>query len=218
MIQEHYGIHVLRDDLMGGTKMVCMPFIQENDYEYVYASSVYGGFQISLSLYFGKSLTIFCAKRNVMHPNTLRCKELGANIIEVPFGYLSVIEKKAREYSQKPNCKKIIFGGKDYIDAIEKYAASLKLKGIDEIWCAVGSGTLVSAICRAYPNIKVYGVTVGGKVKIDYPNLTLLEYHKPFSYESKLQLDFPSMPNYDRKAFEVCLLKSDGNVLFWNVL
>jgi len=90
---------IVRDDLLGGTKIVCMPLIEDDLIEeYVYASPVYGGFQISLSTYFGKKTTIFCAKRNKLHPNTIICKNLGATIIEVPYGYLSVIEKKAREY------------------------------------------------------------------------------------------------------------------------
>lgn len=210
---------IIRDDLIGGTKMVVMPLIEEvGIQEYVYASPVYGGFQISLSTYFGNKMTIFCAKRNIMHPNTIRCKNLGATIIEVPYGYLSVVEKHARDYCQKPFCKKIIFGGSDYIDAIEKHVLSKNIKDIDEIWCAVGSGTLVSAICRACPDIKVYGVVVGGKVNVSFPNLQLIQYPKPFSYECRLKVDFPSMPNYDLKAYDLCLKYGKGRVLFWNVL
>lgn len=215
---------IIRDDLIGGTKMVCMPLIEEKGIlEYVYASPVYGGFQISLSMYFGSKMTIFCAKRNIMHKNTLRCKELGANIIEVPYGYLSVVEKHAREYCKKPYCKKIIFGGSDYIDAIETHVTNTmnkinKNNEINEIWCAVGSGTLVSAICRACPNIKVYGVMVGGNVNIQYPNLELIKYPKPFAYECRFKADFPSMPNYDLKAYEMCMQHYKEHVLFWNVL
>ena len=220
----HHGVQVVRDDLMGGTKMVCMPLIEEDGIdEYVYASTVYGGFQISLATYFGKKATIFCAKRKIRHANTLRCLELGANIIEVPYGYLSVVEKHARDYCNsnsnlKIKCKKIIFGGQEYIDAIESHVKSFDCSLIDEIWCAVGSGTLVSAICRSFPKIQVYGVIVGAEVKLNFPNLHLINYPKPFSYESKFKAGFPSMPNYDLKAFEICLLESEGRTLFWNVL
>jgi len=212
---------IVRDDLMGGTKMVCMPYIEEEEIdEYVYASPVYGGFQISLAQHFGNKATIFCAKRNFLHPNTLRCKALGATIIEVPYGYMSVVEKKAREYADKPRCKKIVFGAKDYIEPIITHVKKVMKHhvGIDEIWCAVGSGTIASAICIACPTTQVYGVCVGGEVDISFNNLQLIKYPKPFEYESKQKALFPSMPNYDLKAYEICLQQSKGRVLFWNVL
>ena len=214
---------IVRDDLMGGTKMVCMPYIEEEGIdEYVYASPVYGGFQISLAQYFGKKATIFCAKRNFLHPNTVRCKELGATVIEVPYGYMTVVEKRAREYADKPRCKKIVFGAKDYIEPIVAHVKKVMAshKDIEHIWCAVGSGTLVSAICIACPTIQVYGVCVGGAVDISFNNLQLIKYPKPFEYESKQKAPFPSMPNYDLKAYEICLRdhNPDRNVLFWNVL
>lgn len=233
-IETHHGIHVVRDDLLvGGTKSILMSSIlQEHIDEYVYASPVYGGFQIALSAHCQmkhKKATIFCAKRNVKHKNTLKCQEYGAQIIEVPFGYLSVVEKKAREYCQgKHTVQKIMFGA----GTIEnKLLISERMKRVltqlggepDEVWCAVGSGTLISGILLAVSDkVKVYGVQVGAEFKPDkeYSNLTILKYPKPFDYESKLKIDFPSTPNYDLKAFELCLQTNRENkkVLFWNVL
>ena len=52
-----------------------------------------------------------------------------------------------------------------------------------------------------------------------HDNLTVIKYPKSFDKESKLKIEFPSMPNYDLKAFELCLKqKGTGKVLFWNVL
>jgi hypothetical protein len=114
------GIYVLRDDLLpGGTKSVFLDSIinrrvtsdpqlkvnqdpaHDNVNEIVYASPCYGGFQIALSIFCknnNKKATIFCAKRKVRHPNTEICVQNGANVVEVPYGYLSVVEKHAREY------------------------------------------------------------------------------------------------------------------------
>jgi hypothetical protein len=82
--------------------------------EYVYASPVYGGFQIAISIFCKNNnikATIFCAKRTKQHANTLKCIEHGANVVEVPYGYLSVVEKKAIEYCiGKHNVEKIIQG------------------------------------------------------------------------------------------------------------
>lgn len=155
IIENHYGIQVVRDDLLvGGTKSILMNQIDKPHItEFVYASPVYGGFQIALSAYcksVGKKATIFCAKRINKHPNTEKCIDYGANIIEVPFGYLTVVEKTAREYClNKTHIEKIIFGANsDENKKIISNRVKQVLEKItpDEIWCAIGSGTLISNI------------------------------------------------------------------------
>ena len=229
IIKDHHGIKVVRDDLLpGGTKSILMPLIDDPEItEFVYASPVYGGFQIALAIYcksVGKRATIFCAQRNVKHANTLKCIANGAQIIEVPYGYLSVIEKKAREYCNKPHIKKIIFGASTHENKLliagrVKQVINALGKEPDEIWCAVGSGTLISGILMAVsPNVKVFGVQVGAEFKETAPNLTIIKYPKPFDKESKLMVEFQSTPNYDLKAFEICLKqRGSGTILFWNV-
>jgi hypothetical protein len=94
----------------------------------------------------------------------------------------------------------------------------------DEIWVAVGSGTLVQGILMAVEGTKtkVFGVKVGKDFQMKHPNLTLIDYPLPFESSSKFIADFPSMPNYDLKAYEMCVMhnskQKDKNVLFWNVL
>ena len=233
-IENHYGINILRDDLLnGGTKSILLDGLKKqypHITEYVYASPVYGGFQIALSAYCknnGLKATIFCAKRTKKHSNTLKCIEYGANIIEVYPGYLSVVEKRARDYcDKKPYIHKFVFGANtpENINIIanraKKVLQQLKREP-DEIWIAVGSGTLVKGILQAVNHSKVYGVLVGADFEYSHPNLILLKYPKPFEAESKLKVDFPSMANYDRKALELCLEHKrnyDSEVLFWNVL
>lgn len=233
-IEKHYGINILRDDLLeGGTKSILLDGIENlylNKTEYVYASPVYGGFQIALSAYCkkkGLNTTIFCAKRAKKHPNTLKCIEYGAKIIEVYPGYLSVIEKRARDYCYKqPHIHKFVFGANtlENINLISERTKQLFQYlncEPDEIWVSVGSGTLIQGILKVVNHAKVYGVIVGADFKYEHPNLTLIKYPKPFEIESKLKVEFPSMPNYDRKALELCLShvrEVNSNVLFWNVL
>lgn len=235
-IEKHYGINILRDDLLeGGTKSILLEELKmqyPHITEYVYASPVYGGFQIALSAYCKKNglkATIFCAKRTQKHSNTLKCIEYGANIIEVYPGYLSVVEKRARDYCEKKAyVHKFVFGANtpENINIITKRAKKVleQLQSEpDEIWVAVGSGTLVKGILQAVNHAKVYGVLVGADFEYSHPNLTLIKYPKPFESESRLKIDFPSMANYDRKALELCLSRFEGrnsntDVLFWNVL
>lgn len=276
------GIYVLRDDLLpGGTKSILIDSLVLNHDdvdEFVYASPCYGGFQIALSIFCknnNKKATIFCAERKIRHPNTEICIQNGANIVEVPYGYLSVVEKHSREYIRDSTLQKkksisinskggvlgeplvplkIAFGANspENINIIASRAKRVielfsKMYGTppDEIWCAVGSGTLISGIIQAVAEIqvvwttcrkgsccplKIYGVQVGKEFKgSNSPNVTILVYPKPFEYASKLKVNFPSMPNYDLKAFELCLehnknksndknIDENKKVLFWNVL
>ena len=269
------GIYILRDDLLpGGTKSILIDSLlvnRDDVNELVYASPCYGGFQIALSIFCknnNKKATIFCAKRTIRHPNTEICIRNGANVVEVPYGYLSVVEKHAREYIRDSTLKKkksisinseggvpmplkIAFGANspESINIIASRAKRVietfhTTYGTppDEIWCAVGSGTLISGIIQAYNEmqgkemderpLKIYGVQVGKEYKdscSNYPNVTILVYPKPFEYASKLKVNFPSMPNYDLKAFETCLeynknksidanIDENKKVLFWNVL
>jgi hypothetical protein len=237
--KNEHGFLILRDDLLeGGTKSVIIPKMIDNDaatevQEYVYASPVYGMYQVALSAYCknaGKRAIIFCAKRAKMYINTQRCVEMGAVVHEIPFGRLTVIEKRARDYvAENPQQrKKIAFGGgaPEAIRAISqrmRHVTANALNGVEpeEIWCAVGSGTLVTGILSGTSYSKVFGVVVGKKCNLVHPRLTLYTYPQPFSHECKTQCDFQSNSNYDRKAYEFMLQKSTAvsrdKVLFWNV-
>lgn len=227
-IETHFGIKVLRDDLLaGGTKSILMPSIIGDSDEYVYASPVYGGFQIALSEYcktVGKKATIFCAKRKEMHPNTKQCLNAGANVIEVKCGYLSVVEKHARDYCQQTGAIKLEFGANTRENKIligNRVRQVIKEIGHEPkyIFCAIGSGTLVESILQATITAKNYGVVVGKEYTNEHERLTILKHHLNFDKESKFVAGFKSMPNYDLKAFEYCLkYKQSDDVLFWNVL
>lgn len=239
-LETYNGITVLRDDLLpGGTKSVLLPkLLDPSADEYVYASPVYGGFQIALSLYcqsIGKRATIFCAKRGLhnIHPNTQKCIDAGAKVIQVPYGYLSVIEARAREYVADDSSKqKLIFGAGSHgsISTIAKRMREvIKKLGREPkfIYCAVGSGTLVKGILAGTSTAIIHGVQVGKDFNYDHPRLTMHKYAKSFDKVSTIKSPFPSMPNYDLKAWEFCVLselnspgpcKPPGEVLFWNVL
>lgn len=227
-IKNYNGICVLRDDkLTGGTKSILMPSIVEKGKEYVYASPVYGGFQIALSAYcqkHGNKVTIFCAKRKDIHENTLKCIEYGANVVQVPYGYLSVCEKRARDYCETTGAIKLVFGANSQENKIligNRMREVIKRMGREpkEIWCAIGSGTLVESILMATENAKIYGVQVGAEYESKNPRLTVMKYHKSFDKKSTYKAPFPSMKNYDLKAWEYCeKFNHKNDVFFWNVL
>lgn len=236
------GIYVLRDDLLpGGTKSVLANDIikkNKDKKEFVYASPVYGGFQIALSIYckvYNKQAVIFCARHQIKHKNTLICKKLGAKIVEIFPGYLSFVQYKAVEYANKKadrhyinfgayseqNIGLLVKRAQKVLDKWRKVSQNTSQEP-DEIWVAVGSGTLLTAILMATKKAHIYGVQVGADVDIRDPRVTILKYDKPFEYESRFEVPFASMAHYDRKAYEM-LVQHRGhnpkkNILFWNVL
>lgn len=225
VIRKYFGINVVRDDLLpGGTKSVLMPEIIDPGKTYVYASPVFGGFQIALAAYCGQRAVIFCAKRGKKHENTLEVLKYGGKVVEVPNGFLSVVEARAREYAEKTGAVKLDFGAKNptnigIIRDRVKQAIQVLGSEPEEIWCAIGSGTLVSAILEATTTARIKGVEVGQKCGIKHERLQVIVYPKSFDKPSAFDAPFKSMKNYDLKAFEYCVkYKKSKNVLFWNVL
>lgn len=228
-IENHHGIMILRDDLLpGGTKSILLEEMMndpEKD-EFIYASPVFGAFQIALSIaskIHGKKATIFTAKRKEKHPHTKLVEEAGAKLIEIDPGYLTVVEKRAKDYAIESGGFKIPFGGK-IPGAKEKIRDRMKaiIREIgsepEEIWCAVGSGTLLEGILEGSSKAEIHGVVVGAEYRNQDPRVRLHRYGKAFHQESKFPAEFPSMANYDRKALEICdRSRRSDRTLFWNV-
>ncbi len=228
-IEQHNGVSVLRDDLLpGGTKACFIGELLDTSFDcHVYASPVYGAFQIALAEYCranGRQSAVFCARRNEPHENTLRAKAAGARILQVPYGYLSNVQAKARTFCRENNGQYLEFGGDSEI-AIQRIAERAQKvfaelgRVPDEIFCAVGSGTLLRGIERAAAGrCKITGVCVGAEYKGSEQNTTLIRYPASFEKPAKINAPFKTSRNYDLKAWEVCLKRRGaGLALFWNV-
>ena len=229
-IEQHNGVSVLRDDLLpGGTKACFIGELLDTAFDcHVYASPVYGAFQIALAEYCranNRRAVVFCAKRNDPHENTLRAKAAGARVLQVPYGYLSNVQAKARRFCDENNGQFLKFGGGEEI-AIQRIAERARavfaeLGGVpDEIFCAVGSGTLLKGIERATADsgCKITGVCVGAEYMGGGQNTMLIKHPLPFEKPAKGSAPFKTSRNYDLKAWEVCLKRKGGGlVLFWNV-
>lgn len=144
---------IVRDDyLPGGTKQRgLIPYLLNHPgNEFVYASPVYGYAQIALAISArtaGKRATVFTAKRKTPHPLTLKAYQLGAKIIQVPYGYLNVVQKRAKDYAQATGAHYLPFGANvpEIAEAITAAALTLDINP-PEIWTVSGSGTLTRAL------------------------------------------------------------------------
>lgn len=228
-IEMHDRFFVVRDDLVpGGTKARVVNLFFEGFQEVVYASPVYGHAQIALARAartLGKKATIFCAKRKVRHRCTEEAESLGAKIVEVPHGYLNVVQCRARQYIGvikdglwvDAEGAKLVPFGLECPQIIRAIAAVAKSTGAEptEVWCAAGSGVLTRGLQLAWPAAKHYAVQVGAK-----PNAgaaTVIQATEKYEQDAIFKPPFPSCGNYDAKVWQYIKQIAETGALFWNV-
>lgn len=224
VVHVHDGIHVVRDDLAGGgTKARFMVKLFAQADEIVYATPAEGGAQSALAWAAratGKRATLFVAKRAEPHPRARMAKALGATVYQVSPGYLTVVQKRARDYCAATGATLAPFG-MDTPEAIQTIAEAARSTGLDpdEVWCASGSGVLARALARAFPKARRHVVQVGRKLSpSDVAGATIHVHRLAFGQACKTRPPFPSDPHYDAKAWEMAKARRGaGLVLFWNV-
>lgn len=216
------GLLVVRDDLIeGGTKVRFMlpalePLRQE---EFVYASPAYGYAQVALAVTaraLGKRATVFVAKRRDLHRRTLEAQGLGAKVVEVPNGYMSVVKARASAYAAERGAYLVPFGA-DMPAAIEALAAcarQLELRPT-EVWCAAGSGVLTRALQLAWPEAHHHAVRVGAEPTAGAARVW--EAPERFEQDAREPPPFPSCSNYDAKVWRFLRRCAAPGALFWNV-
>lgn len=224
IIIEHEGLYVARDDLYpGGTKARYLPALFADADEVVYASPAEGGAQTALAhcaKALGKRATIFVAKRAAPHPRALMAERLGAKIMQVAPGYLTVVQARARAYCAATGAKLAPFGVNlpGSIEAIAQAARGFDFTP-DEVWCASGSGVLARGLAAAFPNARRHCVQVGRELSsADVAGAQIHVHPLVFSAACKALPPFPSDPHYDAKAWQIAKARHGaGRVLFWNV-
>ena len=172
IIKEHNGIKVVRDDLLeGGTKRRAFTIYVKSKPEideFVYASPRQGYAQLSLAYAckdLGKKCTVTVPKGE-RYWLTNKAEEIGANIIEVPMGYLTNIQAKAKKYCLDNDAHLIPFGG-DHTIIVRDMCEVAKSLNINpkEVWSVMSSGVLSRGLQMAWPNSIVYGVKIGHNTK-----------------------------------------------------
>jgi len=227
IIKEYDGIKVVRDDLLnGGTKRRAFTIYVKSKPEvdeFVYASPRQGYAQLSLAYAcrdLGKKCTV-TVPQGERYWLTNKAVEVGANIIEVPMGYLTNIQAKAKKYCFDNGAHLIPFGGDHpvIIEAMTQTALSLGVNP-KEVWTVMSSGVLSRGLQAAWPDAKVYGVRIGH-------NTTPQEQGRAETYKSRYKFHqeckeperppFPSSLTYDSKAWMFIKEHASKGSLFWNV-
>jgi hypothetical protein len=220
VIEEHEGILVVRDDLIpGGTKRRVIDSLMIGADTFVYASPAYGYAQIALAHAcrdLGKRAVIFTAQRKELHQRTQEAIQAGAEVIMVPYGYMSVVRKRAAEYAAEHHARNLPFGFDTpaFLDALTIAIRTVQASP-DQVWCVAGSGTLSRALQRAWPDADHHAVQVGS-----VPNAGRATVHQAperFEQDAKEPPPFPSTSNYDAKVWRFIREHARPGALFWNV-
>lgn len=220
------GLLVVRDDLVeGGTKRCYADAMVRGCREVVYASPAYGGAQIAIAHAAraqGVDATIFVAKRSAPHPRTLEAKAVGAKVVQVPHGYLSNVQAKAKAYAASVGARLLPFG-LETPEAIAAIAARARLVAdgvgqLDEVWCVAGSGVLARGLQQGFEAARFVCVQVGRALsQSDRGRASVVVCPQPFEADAKRPPPFPSCSNYDAKGWAPFVEHGSGRRLFWNV-
>lgn len=209
------------DDLPGGSKMRYMlPLIAASKASiFVYASPAVGYAQIALAhscRLLGRQAVVFVAKRKQPHPRTLAAKAAGAVVYQVPCGYLTVVQARARRYAEDHGAT-LIPWGVDMPEALAHFAAAARtIEDVPaEVWACSGSGALIRGLQLAWPDASFHAVQVGAAPKVGRARL-----HKaPEKYEAPARRPppFASCDNYDAKVWQFADRQAADGALIWNV-
>lgn len=223
------GLVVVRDDLVpGGTKeaaLMASGLIRPGRV-YVYASPATGFAQVALSrvcAQVGARAVVFVPKRNDRSDASLRAVAAGGELVEVPFGYMSVLRARAREFVAVTACAELVPFGVRTPEVFEQLVARGRVvRGMLDgdpgaVWVATGSGTLATALAAAFPESRVHAVRVGA-----HPDVPAgVEVHQaPERFEEAARRPPPGVPSnlwYDAKVWRYLARWAAEGDLWWNV-
>jgi hypothetical protein len=237
LLELHHGVAVVRDDLLeGGSKVRFLgALIPPGTSEVVYGGPFCGGAAVALSVLardLGIRCTLFYAKRGALHERQRTALANGATLYQVPMGFMSHVQAKARRYAADQGALFLPLGfdrpeaTAPFVEAMREVRAQLGTRPL-EVWCATGSGMLARCLGLAFPESVVRAVAVGLSSRWGAqafpPNVRVQPAPYRFEQRARFAAPFPSCPHYDAKAWEACMRAprrpfDPGLRLFWNVL
>jgi len=225
---------VVRDDLIdGGTKLRFLPDVVGDADHIVFGAPFCGGAPVALSVLgreTGKRITIFYAQRKHLTPRMMRVRDNGADIVLVPYGYMGVVQRHARDYAQE-NGALFLPLGFDVVAAEQPFREMLRAErprlDYDEIWCATGSGMLARNLGAVFKDSRIMAVAVGLSSRWTEqtmtPNVTIINIDTPYATPVlDSAAPFPICAHYEAKAYRMMAmhaeLRPQVRRLFWNVI
>ena len=213
------GVTVVRDDLIeGGTKRPALaevlPAWKESEFAFPASSSGIGQLALALAARdVGKQATLFVAQRGELTKETKAARAAGANIVQVPNGRYSVVQKEARDYAAKRGALYLPpgFDHPDFAEAVTERARLLNMEPTTVV-VTVSSGTLCRALQHAWPSASFVAVKVGMRPRLE-ANAVVVKADEEYTQIARMPPPFPSASYQDAKAWRYC----QAGWLFWNI-
>eukprot|EP01117_Protostelium_nocturnum_P010623 TRINITY_DN3823_c0_g1_i1.p1 TRINITY_DN3823_c0_g1~~TRINITY_DN3823_c0_g1_i1.p1 ORF type:complete len:358 (-),score=121.47 TRINITY_DN3823_c0_g1_i1:806-1879(-) len=238
-------LKVIRDDLLiGGTKqraLIAYLSSRSSIDEFVYAGPVFGYAQIALgyaSKLTGKKGTLFLESKDPLHPLTQKAKSFGAKVIQVGSrATLKQVQEESQNYVEREkregrHIELLPFGlhDEEFINLLVKSIREAVEKGSPELlreettpkrmWLVVGSGTIMEALHRIWPQTHLLLVQVGKRVwpdQVEHIKHTLYVAPEKFWEISKRLPPYPSVSTYDAKLWQFVEDHGESGDFIWNV-
>lgn len=214
----------MRDDLLpGGTKQIVLrQWLPEFDTgHFVYTASAYGkgGAALAYACHeLGHRCTLFMAQTpaDAKAPWIDDVLKLGTHIHWTEKLPVSSIEPQAMDYAFRNGAHYLSLGfaRQRFHDLLVEYMQKLPIQP-PEIWCPIVSGTMATALERAFPSIPLHGVSVvkhhgyfgAGKVHFAAEKYTRQAASPP---------SYPSWTYSDAKIWRIAQKLGQDGALIWN--
>jgi hypothetical protein len=173
----------------------------------------------------GLACTIFLAKLIPRTKMTNLAIELGAKIIDIDNDpKIGILMKHATTYTNNNPKIKLLHLGLDDPNFIQAVADNINInKGNinpKRMWLAVGSGTLLRALHKVFPDCHYCIVQVGRCIYPDIVegiNHTIYKCTQPFRENTKNIPPYESLANYDAKVWQFVSKHGSNGDYIWNV-
>lgn len=219
-------VRVVRDDLLpGGTKQRAAAALEKIPQEkIVYACTSVGFSQMALAVcckLVGKQAVIVSDHTNCAIP--IRAKMYGASYVRAPGG-LQELQKVAADVAAESDSYVLPFDFdmEDFqAELAEKLAVAAHDCGIDgkTVWLAAGGTTLVSVLCKIFPQSRFNVVQIGKRIwpdQVDSSRVTIYVADEYFGHRAAAPPPYPSVATCDAKVWShVEKHAADGDIV-WN--
>ena len=209
----------------GGSKQrMYNAFANVKEPEIVYAGPNIGLAQVALGIiakYWGKKATLFTnGIRDGVSNLTARAMTYGVRV-NLHNEALKDLQIRAERYAKENGAYICPFGfdSPELQESFIKEITRWKLPKPEKIWLVSGSGTLINMLYQIFPDANYGAVQVGKTIWPDQINDKTQLYVHPlkFSMTANVLPPYPSVPEYDAKAWEFILKHGKDGDYIWNV-
>lgn len=228
IIKEHDGVHVVRDDLIVGTKARAASMILqscESDVV-VYCQPRVGLAGVSLidaAKSYAKKVVLFMPASHKISDHQACCIERGAIPHFRRIAAMPNLAKAAQEWARDNEAYFVPLGLRHPMATAALVATATTMVAqrglsVSSAWCAISTGVLCRALQIAWPEALVNAVAVARNLKAgELGRATFIP--EPLAFQTSEKREnlppFPSVDTYDAKVWKY--IPKNVNHLFWNV-